>query len=147
MIRKIGPILLLTSLCGCLLFSPGGTDRRWGLIAEGGVRPDGVVVVPPFCYAGSGLLDGEEPVLIETLLAQVTVEGFNEGIVGGSTRSAEDEFYAAQTLESRSERSRSDVASGPALQLFSDDLLQHVLIEAEVSDQLFELLILVFQLP
>ena len=78
-----------------LLPSPGGMECCRGLIAYGRMRPYRVVVVPPVFYACPGLLDGEEPVLIEALLSQPAIEGFDEGIIGGRARSADDEFHAA----------------------------------------------------
>ena len=44
--------------------------------------PNGVVVVPPVLDYGVGLKKAGEPVLVQALVAETSVERFNEGILG-----------------------------------------------------------------
>lgn len=51
-------------------------------VAERGVRAAGVVVDPPGLGDAAGIVDVEEPVLVDAFIAEPAVEGFDEGILG-----------------------------------------------------------------
>ena len=67
------------------------TDSPWRIgrfqevhrhpIADGSMGSDLIVVLPPIVDLHCGVLQVWEPVLIETLGSEVTVEGFDERIV------------------------------------------------------------------
>jgi len=52
-----------------------------------------VVVLTPRCNLLSGIVDGQEPVFIQTLSANSTVERFNKRIIRGFSRTTEVESY------------------------------------------------------
>src|SRR5690606_26658540 len=60
----------------------GGKDRR-GLIAEGRMRPLGVVDVGPASHGLTGMVDAEEQGLVQKLIAHAAVESLAVAILHG----------------------------------------------------------------
>ncbi len=62
-------------------------------IAQGTVRPEPVIVLPPALYLLSGIFDGQEPVHVQALVPEAAVKGLDEGIVHGLSRPREAQLY------------------------------------------------------
>jgi len=69
--------------CGLLSKFPG-----WN-VAQSSVRTTLVIVLAPSFDLALGVVKGKEPIGIQTLVAEPSVEGFNQGIVGWFSRTAE----------------------------------------------------------
>ena len=62
-------------------------------IANGTVRSDLVVVPSPGGDERFGMLDGCEPMLVEALVAELAVEAFDVGVLGGLAGMDQDELH------------------------------------------------------
>ena len=71
--------------CGLLSKFPG-----WN-VAQSGVRTTLVIVFAPSFDLALGVVKGKEPVSIQTLVAEPSVERFNQGIGGWFSRTVEVE--------------------------------------------------------
>jgi hypothetical protein len=65
------------------------------MVGQGGVRPDGVVVPPPFFSAVSGFFQRVEPLLVEAFFPQASVERLDKGMIRRRARATESQFDAA----------------------------------------------------
>ena len=52
-----------------------------GQAVDARMRPDGVVVTPPFFERGAGLGEGGEQRLVQELVPQATIEALDEGVL------------------------------------------------------------------
>jgi hypothetical protein len=55
-------------------------DGSRGLVADGAMRPVFVVVLAPILQLFAGVGKGQEPMRVQTLRPEATVEGLNEGV-------------------------------------------------------------------
>lgn len=60
------------------------------------MRPLSIVVLPPGSDIPSGIFQRQEPVLVEAFLSEASIEGFDEGIVGGLPPPAEIKLNSVQ---------------------------------------------------
>jgi hypothetical protein len=64
----------------------GSGKLGWGLPAEAGVGPFGVIVRAPGGQRGAGMVQGREQSFIQQLVPQAAVEAFDEGSLGRLAR-------------------------------------------------------------
>ena len=60
----------------------GNHEGSRGLVADGAMRPVFVVVAAPILQLFVGVGKGQEPVRVQTLRPEATVECLDEGVVG-----------------------------------------------------------------
>ena len=60
----------------------GSHEGSRGLVADGAMRPVFVVVAAPILQLFAGVGKGQEPMRVQTLRPEATVERLDEGVVG-----------------------------------------------------------------
>ena len=72
----------------------GDHQRYWRLVANRAVRPNLVVVSTPSLNLGPGIVKAHEPVRVQALRPELTVEGLDKAVVGRLARPREVEHDA-----------------------------------------------------
>lgn len=85
-IGRVGQRGLARSLSDCAASGPlrgeGSGKLGWGLPAEAGVGPFGVVVRAPGGERGAGMMQGREQGLVQEFVPQTAIEALDKGILG-----------------------------------------------------------------
>jgi hypothetical protein len=119
-----------------------------------------MVRYPPRVNGRPCFLHRHTPMLVQALLANPRVEGFDTRVIRWCPWPAQCQLHAtamhpriqsrgtpvARSRESRLARPAPTPSAEPALQLFWADLLEHVLIERQVCDERLALAVLRFEL-
>jgi hypothetical protein len=70
-------------------FYGAGSKLRWGEPVEARVRPRGVVVLAAILHLFPGIRKAQEPMRVQALGSEATVEGLDECIIGRLARPRE----------------------------------------------------------